>query len=252
MSNIFKGFFISSMAFLSLTFISCSNDDENIEATQPEFIENIPYAENIKATSAFIPVNTNDLKGHVWICFGKEDDIAHISPKMQNYDLMVDVEHGKNGKLITDLMPDHTYYYTIAYYPDDCTGPIYSKNYGSFTTNSVSIKFTEPATISTDKSSKYALRMKTSGIEEWDVSSNLHVTIYSANYDNKDNKSFSLYATKYIGDGVWQYDNPDKDLCYLAVIRNTEGSIYAKTPIVKLVDGELVELEDNHIFDKIP
>ena len=252
MSNIFKGFFISSMAILSLTFISCRNDDENIEATQPEFIENIPYAENIKATSAFIPVNTNDLKGHVWICFGKEDDIAHISPKMQNYDLMVDVEHGKNGKLITDLMPDHTYYYTIAYYPDDCTGPIYSKHYGSFTTNSVSIKFTEPANISTDKSSKYALRMKTSGIEEWDVSSNLHVTIYSANYDNKDNKSFSLYATKYIGDGVWQYDNPDKDLCYLAVIRNTEGNIFAKTPIVKLVDGELVELEDNHIFDKIP
>lgn len=251
MSNIFKGFFISSMAFLSLTFISCSNDDENIEATQPEFIENIPYAENIKATSAFIPVNTNDLKGHVWICFGKEDDIAHISPKMQNYDLMVDVEHGKNGKLITDLMPDHTYYYTIAYYPDDCTGPIYSKHYGSFTTNSVSIKFTEPANISTDKSSKYALRMKTSGIEEWDVSSNLHVTIYSTYYDNKE-KLYSHNVAKYVGDEVWEYDNPNKDLCYLAVIRNTEGSIYAKTPIVKLVDGELVELEDNHIFDKIP
>ncbi len=93
--------------------------------------------------------------------------------------------------------------------------------------------------------------MKTSGIEVWDVSSNLHVTIYSTHYDNKD-KLYSHNVAKYVGDEVWEYDNPNKDLCYQAVIRNTEGSIYAKTPIVKLVDGELVELEDNHIFDKIP
>lgn len=56
MSNIFKGFFISSLALLSLTFVSCGDDDEDIEAT-PEFIENLPSAENIKATTAFIPIN---------------------------------------------------------------------------------------------------------------------------------------------------------------------------------------------------
>lgn len=148
MSNIFKGFFISSLALLSLTFVSCGDDDEDIEAT-PEFIENLPSAENIKATTAFIPINTSDIKGDVFIYYGIEKYISEL-PGMTGTVIfaIAQLKHGESGILITDLKPEHTYYYKIVYYPYNSKDPVFSKQYKSFTTtNDVSIQFTEPATI---------------------------------------------------------------------------------------------------------
>ena len=118
MSNIFKGFFISSLALLSLTFVSCGDDDEDIEAT-PEFIENLPSAENIKATTAFIPINTSDIKGDVFIYYGIEKYISELPGMTESFSFYT-VTHltpGESGILITDLKPEHTYYYKIVYYP---------------------------------------------------------------------------------------------------------------------------------------
>lgn len=251
MSNIFKGFFISSLALLSLTFVSCGDDDENIEAT-PEFIENLPSAENIKATTAFIPINTSDIKGDVFIYYGIEKYISEL-PGITGTVIfaIAQLKHGESGIFIRGLKPEHTYYYKIVYYPYNSKDPVFSKQYKSFTTtNDVSIQFTEPATIPMGNWSDYALRFKTSGIEEWDVPSNLQVALYSAFY-NEDSNNISICSIKYSEDGVWQHDFPIENKCYMAVIKNTEGHIYAKTPIVRLVDGKMIEVEDNHSFDSI-
>lgn len=251
MSNIFKGFFISSLALLSLTFVSCGDDDEDIEAT-PEFIENLPSAENIKATTAFIPINTSDIKGDVFIYYGIEKYISEL-PGMTGTIIfaIAQLKHGESGIFIRGLKPEHTYYYKIVYYPYNSKDPVFSKQYKSFTTtNDVSIQFTEPATIPMGNWSDYALRFKTSGIEEWDVPSNLQVALYSAFY-NEDSDNISICSIKYSEDGVWQHDFPIENKCYMAVIKNTEGHIYAKAPIVRLVDGKMIEVEDNHSFDSI-
>ncbi len=251
MSNIFKGFFISSLALLSLTFVSCGDDDEDIEAT-PEFIENLPSAENIKATTAFIPINTSDIKGDVFIYYGIEKYISEL-PGITGTVIfaIAQLKHGESGIFIRGLKPEHTYYYKIVYYPYNSKDPVFSKQYKSFTTtNDVSIQFTEPATIPMGNWSDYALRFKTSGIEEWDVPSNLQVALYSAFY-NEDSDNISICSIKYSEDGVWQHDFPIENKCYMAVIKNTEGHIYAKTPIVRLVDGKMIEVEDNHSFDSI-
>lgn len=251
MSNIFKGFFISSLALLSLTFVSCGDDDEDIEAT-PEFIENLPSAENIKATTAFIPINTSDIKGDVFIYYGIEKYISEL-PGITGTVIfaIAQLKHGESGIFIRGLKPEHTYYYKIVYYPYNSKDPVFSKQYKSFTTtNDVSIQFTEPATIPMGNWSDYALRFKTSGIEEWDVPSNLQVALYSAFY-NEDSNNISICSIKYSEDGVWQHDFPIENKCYMAVIKNTEGHIYAKTPIVRLVDGKMIEVEDNHSFDSI-
>lgn len=134
MSNIFKGFFISSLALLSLTFVSCGDDDEDIEAT-PEFIENLPSAENIKATTAFIPINTSDIKGDVFIYYGIEKYISELPGMTGTVILAIaQLKHGESGILITDLKPEHTYYYKIVYYPYNSKDPVFSKQYKSFTT----------------------------------------------------------------------------------------------------------------------
>ena len=252
MSNIFKGFFISSLALLSLTFVSCGDDDEDIEAT-PEFIENLPSAENIKATTAFIPINTSDIKGDVFIYYGIEKYISELPGMTESFSFytVTYLTPGESGILITDLKPEHSYYYKIVYYPYNSKDPVFSKQYKSFTTtNDVSIQFTEPATIPMGNWSDYALRFKTSGIEEWDVPSNLQVALYSAFY-NEDSDNIGICSIKYSEDGVWQHDFPIENQCYMAVIKNTEGHIYAKTPIVRLVDGKMIEVEDNHSFDSI-
>ena len=161
----------------------------------------------------------------------------------------------KKYGITTGLKPEHTYYYKIEYYPYNSKGSIFSKQYKSFTTtNDVSIQFTEPTTISMGNWSDYALRFKTSGIEEWDVPSNLQVALYSAFYNedsDEDSDNISICSIKYSEDGVWQHDFPIENQCYMAVIQNTEGHIYAKTPIVRLVDGKMIEVEDNHSFDSI-
>jgi hypothetical protein len=37
----------------------------------------------------------------------------------------------------------------------------------------------------------------------------------------------------------------------MAVISTGSGQIFAKTPVVKLVDGKIVEVEEDHRFDEI-
>ena len=244
MSNIFKGIIISSMALLSLTFISCGDDDEEIEDIQPAFIEHLPSAENIKATTAFIPVNSN-LLGTVELHWGSTETglrEGYVSSRL---------DRESNGFLLTWLEPEQTYYYTIVYYPYNSTEPVYSKEIKSFKTKSVSIQFTDPVITSAGNRPTYALRAKVEGIEERDYPSNLFVSIYSAYTDNGGNTTLGICSNKYLGDAVWQYDAPDEEDLYIAVIKNSGGRIFAKTPIVRLVDGKLVEVEDNHTFDEI-
>ena len=95
---------------------------------------------------------------------------------------------------------------------------------------------------------RQVLRMKVSGVDECDMPGHILVTLYSV---RKDSESVST-STNYIGEGIWQNDTfLDKDEYYMAVISTGSGQIFAKTPVVKLVDGKIVEVEEDHRFDEI-
>ena len=258
MNNIFKGVIISAMALLSLTFISCGDDNEDdIVVKQPQILETLPNAENVKATTAYIPINTSDLQGTVEICWASEEkNIAMISGDDNsrysefNYYLTTMLKPGSTGYQFSGLEPDQTYYYTIVYHPANSKDPVYSKQYKSFTTKAASVEFIEPATVSMGNWDRQVLRMKVSGVDECDMPGHILVTLYSV---RKDSESVSIYtSTNYIGEGIWQNDTfLDEDEYYMAVISTGSGQIFAKTPVVKLVDGKIVEVEEDHRFDEI-
>jgi hypothetical protein len=137
MNNIFKGVIISAMALLSLTFISCGDDNEDdIVVKQPQILENLPNAENVKATTAYIPINTSDLRGTVEICWASEEkNIAMISGDDNsrysefNYYSKTMLKPGSTGYQILGLEPNQNYYYTIVYHPANSKDPVYSTHY---------------------------------------------------------------------------------------------------------------------------
>lgn len=245
MNNIFKGFIFSAMALLSLTFISCGDDDEDIKAPLPDFIEHLPSAENIKATTAFIPVNASLPEGTVELYWGSTETGLRDGHVSTNLDKKL------NGFQLSWLEPDQTYYYTIAYYPPYSNEPVYSKEIKSFKTKGVGIQFTDLAITSEGNRPEYALRIKVTGLEETDALSNMYVSLYSAYTDNSGYITHGICSLRYLGDAVWEYEAIDEYDSYLAVIKNQEGRIFAKTPVVKFVDGKLVEVEDDHIFDRV-
>ena len=79
----------------------------------------------------------------------------------------------------------------------------------------------------------------------------MYVSLYSAYTDNSGYITHGICSLRYLGDAVWEYEAIDEYDSYLAVIKNQEGRIFAKTPVVKFVDGKLVEVEDDHIFDRV-
>ena len=56
MNNYPRKAILSLMAIISLTFLSCGDDDKDIEDPMPKLVENLPSAESVKSTSAYIPV----------------------------------------------------------------------------------------------------------------------------------------------------------------------------------------------------
>lgn len=56
MNNYLRKAILSLMAIISLTFLSCGDDDKDIEDPMPKLVENLPSAESVKSTSAYIPV----------------------------------------------------------------------------------------------------------------------------------------------------------------------------------------------------
>lgn len=245
-----KHYLISAIALLSLTFTSCENDEN--EDTLSELTEYLPSPENVKSTSAYIPFNATYDEGNVELCWSTYDDFG---PYNDGFDRELPpslyLEKGANGFLITGLEPDCTYYYTIIYHKGEKR--IYSKQVKSFTTKSVSIKFTEATVISRNE---VVLYVKTFGVEEYDVPYNLHVTFYSIyNNGSKSLGHQGSGATKYLGDGIWQhtfYVIPSTEECWQATIETQGDGLYntrvvAKTPVVTLEDGVLVEKDWNPV-----
>lgn len=221
---------LSIMAISSLTFLSCGGDDNDIEKNMPKLVENLPSAENVKSTSAYIPVYD---KGSIELVWGGNEQF-NLELVFYNYTYL---PMDSCGFLLTGLEPDSTYYYTMVYHYG--YESIWSKQVKSFTTKGVSIEFIEPAIIS-GKYERKLLRVKTHGVEEWDVPYNLNVYFYWTQ-DGSDGCAIS-YPT-YLGDGIWQLDRwPSEGEHWQAVIQNWGGyRTVAKTPIVTLSNGMLVE-----------
>ena len=231
MNNYPRKAILSLMAIISLTFLSCRDDDKDIEDPMPKLVENLPSAESVKSTSAYIPVYDEGLIELRW--GGNEQLNPYAGQYLSTY-LTTD----SCGFLVTGLEPDCTYYYTMVYHKGDES--ICSKQIKSFTTKSVSIAFIEPGTISMGNWDRKVLRVKTSGVEERDVPYNLHVVFYCIR-DGNDGRSVSAQTT-YLGDGIWQDDGwPNEKEHWQAVIKCSGGRIVAETPFITLSNGILVE-----------
>ena len=235
MNNNLKKAILSLMAITSLTFLSCGNDEKDIEEPLPKLVENLPSAENIKSTSAYIPVYD---KGMIELRWGGDKQLTTYQGQYYTTSLMKD----SCGFRLTGLEPNYTYYYTMVYHKGEES--IISKQVKSFTTKGVSIAFIEPGTVSMGNWERNVLRVKTSGVEESDVPYNLHVVFYCTR-DGSDGRSISTQTT-YLGDGIWQDDSwPSEGEHYQAVIKCWgDGRTVAETPFITLKDGQLVETTD--------
>ena len=214
--------FMLFLFILGLTLVSCNNDEDGIDETLPRVMENLPSAENVKSTSAYIPVGE---KVHVELRVGFDENlILPITYGVKCYFL-----NGEDGFLVDGLEPSRTYYYTMVYYKgkDDV---VYSKQTKSFTTQGVSIDFIEPG-----EGNK--LRVKVRGVEESDVPSGLHVEFYLAD-ENGDFSNLSL-RTRSLGNGIWEDDCwwPSEGERWKAVVKCDGGRVVAETPVVTFVNG---------------
>lgn len=232
MNNYLRKAILSIMAISSLTLLSCGDDDKDIEDPLPKLVENLPSAESVKSTSAYIPVYD---EGLIELRWGGNEQLNPYTFQNLSTHLTTD----SCGFLLTHLEPDYTYYYTMIYHKGKES--ICSKQIKSFTTKSVSIAFIEPATISMGKWERKVLRVKTSGVEEWDVPYNLNVVFYCTR-DGSDGRSISTQTT-YLGDGIWQDDGwPLEGEHWQAAIQCWGGRrTVAETPFVTLSNGMLVE-----------
>jgi len=232
MNNNLKKAILSLMAITSLTLLSCGSDEKYIEEPLPKLVENLPSAEHVKSTSAYIPVYD---EGQIELRWGGDEQVvSHAGPYISTY-LMKD----SCGFRLTGLEPNCTYYYTMVYHKGKES--IFSKQVKSFTTKSVSIAFIEPGTVSMGNWERNVLRVKTTGVEEDDVPYNLHVMFYCTR-DGSDGRSISTQTT-YLGDGIWQDDSwPSEGEHYQAVIKCWgDGRTVAETPFITLKNGQLVE-----------
>ena len=218
----FTCIFMLFLFILGQTLVSCNNDEDGIDDPLPRVMEYLPSAENVKSTSAYIPVGE---KVHVELRVGFDENLfLPITYGVKCYFL-----NGEDGFLVDGLEPSRTYYYTMVYYKgkDDV---VYSKQTKSFTTQGVSAEFIQPG-----EGNK--LRVKVRGVEESDVPSGLHVEFYLAD-ENGDFSNLSL-RTRSLGNGIWEDDCwwPSEGERWKAVVKCDGGRVVAETPVVTFVNG---------------
>ena len=219
--------FMLFLLILGQTLVSCKDDEDGIDETLPRVIENLPNAENVKSTTAFIPF---DEKRTVGVVYGFDENIIHPTDHMV-YVVYCNYLDGEDGVHLKGLEPSRTYYYTTVYY--NGKEEIYSKQIKTFTTQGVKIEF-----IGQGESNK--LRFKTYAAEEWDEVLDLSVALHGVNEQGVVGGLFTI-GTNYIGDGVWELDffiRPVEGDRWKAVIKCYNGREVAETPVYTFVNGE--------------
>ena len=217
--------FMLFVIFLGLTFVSCKDDQDGSDEPLPRAIENLPSAENVQSTTAFIPI---DERRPIGVVYGFDENLIHPTEHMVAM-VHCDFLDGEDGFHLTCLEPSRTYYYTTVYYKDK--KEIYSKQVKSFTTQGVKIEF-----IGQGESNK--LRFKTYAAEDWDDVLDLSVAFYGVNEQGVVDGFFT--GTNYIGDGIWEqnYFRPTEGDRWKATIKCYYGREVAETPIYTFVNGK--------------
>lgn len=239
MNNILKGIILSLMVFSNLAFVSCSDNDDDAPRKENNltFIDNLPDAENIKSTSAYIPVYD---KGIFQLRFGMNADLNTFY--IGGYILSSYLAEDSCGFYLSGLEPDATYYYTMVCQIGNET--IASNQVKSFTTKGVGIEFIEPETVSMGNWERKIPRVKTIDIEDSEVPLNLFVQFYIWRQRDPSNVGLSAVTT-YAGDGIWKDDNSlEEGVCYQAFVKTHSGRVVAKTPVVLWTNGSMVELQE--------
>ena len=235
--NIKKNIILSTVALSCLALASCGNDNDAFEeVNKMSFMSNLPDAENIKSTSAYVPVYD---KGYFRIVYStNKDQITSHGGGFFETSLIPD---DSSGFLLRLLEPDATYYYTMAYLRNDMI--LYSNQVKSFTTKGVSIEFIEPETVPMGNWIRKIPRVKTTGIEDSDVP-NLFVNFYFWSQSNPSSVGLSA-VTSYAGGGIWKDDNSLKEgECFQAEVKVRNGRVVAKTPVMVWTNGAMEEVHE--------
>ena len=101
--------FMLFLLILGQTLVSCKDDEDGIDETLPRVIENLPSAENVRSTSAYIPVNE---KAHLELRLGFDENLLHPTV----YGVTCYFLNGEDGFHVDYLEPSRIYYYTMVYY----------------------------------------------------------------------------------------------------------------------------------------
>ena len=224
---------------LSPTLVSCgSNDEDNpTEKSNLTFIDNLPEAESVQSTSAYIPVND---KGSFWLHYSTSEDIN--SSFMYVLSLNTLLEKDSCGFYLRGLEPETTYYYTMVCAMGNKKIP--SHQVKSFTTKGVGIEFIEPETVSMGNWSRKIPRVRTIGIEDREVPYNLFVQFRVWPEGDPSHKGLSAVTT-FAGNGIWKDDTSlEEGCCYQASVTNSRGRIFAQTPVVLWTNGTMVETHE--------
>lgn len=224
----------------SLTLVSCSssNEDDPKEKYNLTFVDNLPEAESVRSTSAYIPVND---KGNFQLRYSTIEDISSSFMHVLSLNTLLNTD--SRGFNLTGLEPETTYYYTMVYSINDHE-EIPSKQVKSFTTKGVGIEFIEPETVSMGNWSRKIPRVKTIDIEDSEVPYNLFVQFRIWPESDPSQKGLSGVTT-FAGKGIWKDDNSlEEGYCYQAYVTNHYGRIFAQTPVMLWTNGAMVELHE--------
>ena len=222
---------------LSLMLVSCASNGEKdpVEENQWTFVYNLPEAKNVGSTSAFIPVYD---EGAFWLLFRTTKEGTGGAMRF----LDTRIEKDAHGIALDGLDPETTYYYTM--YTSIGYDLIYSEQVKSFTTKGVGIEFIEPDTVSMGNWDSLVPRIRTTDIDDSETHYHLFVRLYIWPKNDPENKSYSR-LTRLVGNGVWTDDNTlEEDYCYQAFVYNTDGRIFAQTPVVVWTNGEMKVLDE--------
>lgn len=225
---------------LGLTLTACSSNEEEdpVKKYHLTFVDNLPEAENIQSTSAYIPV-TNE--GDFYLYYSTSENMDATTKFVHALTLTTKADQYQYGFNVVGLDPGTTYYYTM-----ECVvggRRVASKQIKSFTTQQVGIEFMEPLSVSRGNWSELVPRVRTINIGDNDTVWDLFVSFYAWPESHPDNVSISA-VTRFVGDGVWIDDSPlAEGYCYQAAVVNSQGTVFAKTPAMLWKDGALVEVK---------
>ena len=222
--------FILFLFLLGLTLVSCKDDDEN-EVTLPQVLEDLPSAENIKSTSAYIPVNISaNERGRLELLVGVDENLKNPSGLMYR-SYYLDWGGEEEGYELKALDPSCTYYYTMVFHKGNKgTDEVYAKQIKTFTTQGANIEFI-------GQGESNSLRVKAYGVEEEDADY-LHVTFYA--FDKYSGAKSFMVGPNYMGNGIWEQEafRPSEGERWQAVAKGYSGRVVAETPIYTFVNGE--------------